>query len=229
MHRLPPTPQTGGEGLCFFFSFGSEVPPEPQTSHRCRTPGQVPQLWNLIKGSPAVTQVGCRGLLKVLVPLTPFSRSLSVFLFAPLCRRIFIGIQVRTGGGEKREQTRNCELIVTRRKKKCTKEERSRKLLSLWEPARRSPQAAPPGRDGSGGTRSRPFLRCVSAITSLLFQMCQISARQEPFCCFHDTHTQFTLGWTSCGEAAALAGVGLFFFPFRSRVSLSTQLCVTLP
>lgn len=52
--------------------------------------------------------------------------------------------------------------------------------------------------------------------------MCPISeAEPEQLGLVRDIHTQLTLGLTSCGEAATLAGLGLFFSP--SRVSLSTM------
>lgn len=72
-------------------------------------------------------------------------------------------------------------------------------------------------------TEKHKAFRCGgSAARSLLFQMCPISeAGPEQLGLVHDIHTQLTLGLTSCGEAATLAGFGLFFSP--SRVSLSTM------
>lgn len=68
----------------------------------------------------------------------------------------------------------------------------------------------------------KAFLSGGSAARSLLFQMCPIRAgRARAARPVHDIHTQLMLGLTSCGEAATLAGSGLFFIP--SRVSLSTM------
>lgn len=53
--------------------------------------------------------------------------------------------------------------------------------------------------------------------------MCQISAGAEPFCCFHDTHTQFTLGWTSCGEGRIARWIRAFFFFFPSVLVFHCQ------